>query len=123
MVEGTPREAERAARETGDKGLKKGAIGFMDDYDKVKKAHHSGLSAKLRLALEFAIAGAAVAIVLLHSYANPAHERRIGIGGRFDVELAAAAVGHRPAPDLVALAAREARVPFYVGAPSSSIDW
>ena len=34
-----------------------GLIGFMDDYDKVKKAHHAGLSGKMRLALEFAIAG------------------------------------------------------------------
>ena len=34
-----------------------GLIGFLDDYDKVKKAHHAGLSAKMRLLLEFAIAG------------------------------------------------------------------
>jgi phospho-N-acetylmuramoyl-pentapeptide-transferase len=36
-----------------------GLIGFLDDYDKVKKAHHAGLSGKMRLALEFAIAGVA----------------------------------------------------------------
>jgi phospho-N-acetylmuramoyl-pentapeptide-transferase len=36
-----------------------GLIGFLDDYDKVKKAHHAGLSGKMRLALEFAIAGLA----------------------------------------------------------------
>jgi phospho-N-acetylmuramoyl-pentapeptide-transferase len=34
-----------------------GLIGFLDDYDKVKKAHHAGLSGKMRLLLEFAIAG------------------------------------------------------------------
>ena len=34
-----------------------GAIGFLDDYDKVKKAHHAGMSGKIRLALEFLIAG------------------------------------------------------------------
>jgi len=34
-----------------------GMIGFLDDYDKVKKAHHAGLSGKTRLALEFVIAG------------------------------------------------------------------
>ena len=34
-----------------------GLIGFLDDYDKIKKAHHAGLSGKMRLALEFAIAG------------------------------------------------------------------
>ncbi len=36
-----------------------GAIGWLDDYDKVKKAHHAGLSGKTRLALEFMIAGIA----------------------------------------------------------------
>ncbi len=34
-----------------------GLIGFLDDYDKVKKSHHAGLSGKMRLFLEFAIAG------------------------------------------------------------------
>jgi phospho-N-acetylmuramoyl-pentapeptide-transferase len=36
-----------------------GLIGFLDDYDKVRKAHHAGLSGKTRLALEFLIAGVA----------------------------------------------------------------
>jgi phospho-N-acetylmuramoyl-pentapeptide-transferase len=36
-----------------------GLIGWLDDYDKVKKAHHAGLSGKTRLALEFLIAGTA----------------------------------------------------------------
>ena len=36
-----------------------GAIGWLDDYDKVRKAHHAGLSGKTRLALEFLIAGVA----------------------------------------------------------------
>ena len=34
-----------------------GVIGWLDDYDKVKKAHHAGLSGKTRLLLEFIIAG------------------------------------------------------------------
>ena len=33
-----------------------GAIGFVDDFAKVTKQHHGGLSAKLRLAFEFSIA-------------------------------------------------------------------
>ena len=37
-----------------------GAIGFMDDYDKVVKRSAKGVSGKLRLALEFGIAGLAV---------------------------------------------------------------
>jgi len=34
-----------------------GLIGFMDDYDKIRKAHAAGLSARTRLLLEFLIAG------------------------------------------------------------------
>lgn len=40
-----------------------GAIGFMDDYDKVKKASHKGISGKVRLTLEFAVAGLAVWLI------------------------------------------------------------
>jgi len=43
-----------------------GLIGFLDDYDKVKKAHHAGLSGKTRLALEFLIAGAATALIVYY---------------------------------------------------------
>src|SRR5688572_2148359 len=42
-----------------------GLIGFLDDYDKVKKAHHAGLSGKMRLLLEFAIAGFATWLMVL----------------------------------------------------------
>jgi len=41
-----------------------GAIGFMDDYDKVTKASHKGLSAKARLLAEFAIAGFATWLIV-----------------------------------------------------------
>ena len=41
-----------------------GLIGFLDDYDKVKKAHHAGLSGKVRLALEFLIAGVATWLMI-----------------------------------------------------------
>ena len=40
-----------------------GVIGFLDDYDKIRKAHHAGLSGKMRLALEFFIAGLATWII------------------------------------------------------------
>jgi len=40
-----------------------GLIGFLDDYDKVTKYAHKGVSAKLRLAAEFAVAGIAVGLV------------------------------------------------------------
>src|SRR5882757_2041429 len=38
-----------------------GAIGFADDYVKVARKNKDGISGKLRLTLEFAIAGAAMA--------------------------------------------------------------
>jgi phospho-N-acetylmuramoyl-pentapeptide-transferase len=47
-----------------------GAIGFADDYVKVVKKDKKGLSGKLRLVLEFAIAGAAMAY-LFHSDLMP----------------------------------------------------
>ena len=34
-----------------------GAIGFLDDYDKVKKSSHKGVSGRMRLLAEFLIAG------------------------------------------------------------------
>ena len=41
-----------------------GAIGFLDDYDKVRKASTAGISGRTRLALEFLIAGIAAVIVM-----------------------------------------------------------
>ena len=41
-----------------------GFIGFLDDYDKVKKAHHAGLRGRTRLALEFFIAGVATYLMV-----------------------------------------------------------
>ncbi|HEV2867012.1 MAG TPA: phospho-N-acetylmuramoyl-pentapeptide-transferase [Allosphingosinicella sp.] len=34
-----------------------GLIGFLDDYDKVKKRHHQGVSGRTRLLAEFVVAG------------------------------------------------------------------
>jgi len=41
-----------------------GLIGFLDDYDKVTKRSHKGVSGKVRLLLEFIIAGIASWIIL-----------------------------------------------------------
>ncbi|GFE73601.1 MULTISPECIES: phospho-N-acetylmuramoyl-pentapeptide-transferase [Novosphingobium] len=41
-----------------------GIIGFLDDYDKVAKRSTAGLSSKLRLALEFLVAGIAAYIIV-----------------------------------------------------------
>jgi phospho-N-acetylmuramoyl-pentapeptide-transferase len=44
-----------------------GLIGFLDDYAKVKKRHHAGLSGKVRLLLEFLIAGVATWVMVRSS--------------------------------------------------------
>ncbi len=41
-----------------------GLIGFLDDYDKVTKASHKGVSGKVRLLLEFIVAGIASYIIV-----------------------------------------------------------
>ena len=41
-----------------------GLIGFMDDYDKVTKRSHKGVSARVRLLMEFAVAGVAAWIII-----------------------------------------------------------
>ena len=41
-----------------------GAIGFLDDYDKVRKASTAGVPGKVRLLLEFAIAGVAAWVIM-----------------------------------------------------------
>ena len=41
-----------------------GLIGFLDDYDKVTKASHRGVSARIRLLMEFTVAGIASYIIV-----------------------------------------------------------
>lgn len=41
-----------------------GLIGFLDDYDKVTKRHHAGLSGKVRLLAEFIVAGIAAMLIV-----------------------------------------------------------
>ena len=48
-----------------------GAVGFADDYAKLTKRNKAGLPGKLRLLLEFAVAGAAMAYLF---YSNAMHE-------------------------------------------------
>jgi phospho-N-acetylmuramoyl-pentapeptide-transferase len=47
-----------------------GLIGFLDDYDKIRKAHHAGLSGRMRLALEFLIAGFATWLIVRAGTSN-----------------------------------------------------
>lgn len=41
-----------------------GAIGFMDDYDKVSKSSHKGVPGRVRLLMEFVVAGFATWIIV-----------------------------------------------------------
>ncbi|HEY9092375.1 phospho-N-acetylmuramoyl-pentapeptide-transferase [Parasphingorhabdus sp.] len=41
-----------------------GAIGFMDDYDKVSKSSHKGVPGRIRLLMEFVVAGFATWIIV-----------------------------------------------------------
>jgi phospho-N-acetylmuramoyl-pentapeptide-transferase len=41
-----------------------GLIGFLDDYDKVTKRSHKGVSARVRLLMEFVVAGVAAWIIV-----------------------------------------------------------
>ncbi len=47
-----------------------GLIGFLDDYDKVKKRSTAGVSSRLRLLGEFAVAGIASWIIVSHTGTN-----------------------------------------------------
>ena len=47
-----------------------GLVGFKDDYDKVKKRSHKGLSGRIRLLMEFAIAAVAVALIMGNDQAH-----------------------------------------------------
>jgi phospho-N-acetylmuramoyl-pentapeptide-transferase len=44
-----------------------GFIGFLDDWDKVKKNSHQGVSGRVRLLAEFAIAGLAAWLITYHN--------------------------------------------------------
>src|SRR3546814_6712638 len=41
-----------------------GAIGFLDDYDKVRKSSHKGVPGRVRLLAEFLIAGGAAWLIV-----------------------------------------------------------
>ena len=47
-----------------------GAIGFLDDYDKVTKRSHKGIPGRVRLLLEFVVAGVAAWLILSESGTN-----------------------------------------------------
>ncbi len=48
-----------------------GLIGFIDDYSKVTKQHHGGLSGRMRLVVETMIAMAAITLIMLFAQKPP----------------------------------------------------
>ena len=48
-----------------------GLLGFLDDYDKVTKQHHAGLTGKQKLAAQFALAIVASALLIWFSTPSP----------------------------------------------------
>ena len=73
-----------------------GLIGFLDDYDKVTKRSHKGVSGKVRLLMEFAVAGVAsyliVSQISTHLYV-PFTDRYIPLGWGYYVFAAVVMVG------------------------------
>ena len=74
-----------------------GVIGFLDDYDKVKKHSHKGVPARMRLLIEFAIAGVAAYLIVsrinTHVYIPFTAERYIPLGPLYYVFAAVVMVG------------------------------
>ncbi|HVV87191.1 MAG TPA: phospho-N-acetylmuramoyl-pentapeptide-transferase [Kofleriaceae bacterium] len=64
-----------------------GAIGFADDYAKVTKKNSKGIPGKLRLALEFGIAGGAMAYLFLSDTMAPGlrHELQLPFTNFYEV--------------------------------------
>ena len=74
-----------------------GLIGFMDDYDKVTKRSHKGVSGRVRLLMEFAVAGVAAYIVVsqisTNLYVPFLSNRAIPLGPLYYVFAAVVMVG------------------------------
>ncbi len=62
-----------------------GVIGFLDDYDKIRKSSHKGVSGRMRLALEFAVAGLASWAIIASS--NSGTDLYLPFVSRFHIDL------------------------------------
>ena len=73
-----------------------GAIGFMDDFDKVTKYSHKGVPGRVRLLLEFVVAGIAAWIIVSQISTNlyvPFTDRYVPLGPLYYVFAAVVIVG------------------------------
>ncbi|GAM98448.1 phospho-N-acetylmuramoyl-pentapeptide-transferase [alpha proteobacterium U9-1i] len=65
-----------------------GTIGFIDDFAKVTKQHHGGLSAKVRLAAEFTIALGAALAMLVAEWIATTPDQAHDVAGFFNALMA-----------------------------------
>ena len=81
-----------------------GVIGFLDDYDKVTKNSHRGVSGKVRLLLEFVVAGIATWLIVseinTNLYVPFVFDRSIPLGPFYYVFAATVIVGFGNAVNL-----------------------
>jgi len=81
-----------------------GIIGFLDDFDKVTKKSHKGVSGRTRLLLEFVVAGIAAAIIVsqvsTNLYVPFVTDRAIPLGPLYYVFAATVIVGFGNAVNL-----------------------
>lgn len=79
-------------------------IGFLDDYDKIAKSSHKGVSARVRLLLEFLVAGAAswliVSQINTNLYVPFLSDVSIPLGGFYFIFAATLIVGFGNAVNL-----------------------
>ena len=102
-----------------------GMIGFLDDLDKVRKAHHKGVSGKVRLLAEFAVAGVAAWIIVsqisTNIYVPFFSDRIIPLGPFYYVFAATVIVGFGNAVNLTDGLDGLATMPVVIAAGTFSI--
>ena len=102
-----------------------GLIGFLDDYDKVTKRSHKGVSGKVRLLLEFIIAGIAAWIIVgqisTNLYVPFLSDRYIPLGPFYYVFAAVVMVGAGNAVNLTDGLDGLATMPVVIAAGSFAI--
>jgi phospho-N-acetylmuramoyl-pentapeptide-transferase len=102
-----------------------GVIGFLDDFDKVTKRSHKGVSGKVRLLFEFIVAGIASYLIVSHVSTNLYvpffSDRIIPLGPLYYVFAAVVMVGAGNAVNLTDGLAGLATMPVVIAAGTFAI--
>ena len=102
-----------------------GLIGFLDDYDKVTKRSHKGVSGKVRLLAEFAVAGVASWIIVsqinTNLYVPFLSDRYIPLGAFYYIFAAVVMVGAGNAVNLTDGLDGLATMPVIIAAAAFSL--